>query len=35
VTNRSNTKPDQVVGREVGHDLGINVVLAERLFVPS
>jgi hypothetical protein len=33
VAHRGDANPDQIVGRQVGKDLGINVVLAERLFV--
>ena len=33
VTDRGNANPDQVVGRQVGKDFAINVVLAERLLV--
>ena len=33
VANRGDAKRDQVLGREVSQDLGIDVVLAERLLV--
>ena len=33
VVNRGDANTDQVIGRQIGNDLGVNVVLAERLLV--
>ena len=33
VADRGDANPDQIVGGQVGKDLGVNVVLAERLLV--
>ena len=33
VADRGDANPDQVIGRQIGDDLGVNVVLAERLLV--
>ena len=34
VADRGDAHPDQVFGRQIGNDLGVNVVLAERLLLP-
>jgi hypothetical protein len=33
VADRDDANPDQIVGGEVGKNLGVNVVLAERLLI--
>ena len=35
MTDRGDSEPDQILRREIGEDLGVDVVLAERLLVPS
>src|SRR2546429_9562487 len=35
MADRGDTEPDQILGREVHEDLGVDVVLPERLFVLS
>ena len=35
MTDRGHAEPDQILGREVHEDLGVDVVLPERLFVLS
>ena len=35
MADRGDSEADQVLRREIGEDLGVDVVLAERLLVPS
>ena len=35
MADRGDAEPDQILGREVDEDLGVDVVLPERLFVLS